>query len=113
MPQYYDSQGYEASDMQRYHAGVDHSTTYTPKGVLALGGRVTRLRLLTDPGFPFLDVSYCHATLADGTVVPVELPFDQIPRVRAIPFIVEQAKREGFNARDLGLLDRSNWSVLY
>src|SRR5262245_38576752 len=29
--------------------------------------RVTRLRLVTDPGFPLWDVSYCYGRLKDGT----------------------------------------------
>ena len=29
--------------------------------------RITRLRLLSDPGFPLWDVSYCYGVLHDGT----------------------------------------------
>lgn len=43
------------------------------------GLEITRLRLLSDPGFPVWDVSYCHGIL-DGEHVDVELPFSQLPK---------------------------------
>lgn len=45
----------------------------------AEGLTITRLRLLSDPGHPVWDVSYCHGRL-DGEPVVVELPFDQLPK---------------------------------
>lgn len=36
--------------------------------------KITRLRLVSDPGFPFFDLSYCYGELKDGTPVRVELP---------------------------------------
>lgn len=70
------------------------------------GLRITRLRLLSDPGFPVWDVSYCHGVLADGTQVAVGLPFSQVPKgKRFAPFIVEWARREGVYAKGIGILD--------
>jgi len=43
------------------------------------GLEITRLRLLSDPGFPVFDVSYCHGIL-DGEHVDVRLPFSQLPK---------------------------------
>lgn len=43
------------------------------------GLTITRLRLLSDPGYPAWDVSYCHGML-DGNPVVVDLPFDQLPK---------------------------------
>lgn len=43
------------------------------------GLKITRLRLLSDPGFPAWDVSYCHGIL-DGKHVDVSLPFSQLPK---------------------------------
>ena len=43
------------------------------------GLTITRLRLLSDPGCPAWDVSYCHGVL-DGAPVSVEMPFDQLPK---------------------------------
>lgn len=42
--------------------------------------KITRLRLLSDPGFPFWDVSYVHGVLKNGQNVEVELPFSQLPK---------------------------------
>ena len=42
--------------------------------------KIVRLRLLSDPGFPSWDVSYCYGVLKDGTKVTVQLPFNQIPK---------------------------------
>lgn len=43
------------------------------------GLEITRLRLLSDPGFPAWDVSYCHGVL-NGRHVDVQLPFSQLPK---------------------------------
>lgn len=43
------------------------------------GLEITRLRLLSDPGFPAWDVSYCHGLL-NGRHVDVQLPFSQLPK---------------------------------
>ncbi len=67
--------------------------------------KVTRLRLLTDPGCDWFDVSYCHGLLHDGTPVRVGVPFDQLPRNGARRAIVHHAKREGVYAKQIGILD--------
>ena len=41
---------------------------------------ITRLRLLTDPGFPYWDLSYCHGRLDNGTEVTVILPWYQFSK---------------------------------
>lgn len=68
------------------------------------GLRVFRLRLLSDPGFPFYDVSYCYGTVNDEPV-RVALPFDQLPRRGLQRAIVAHAKRDGVFARGIGILD--------
>ena len=45
------------------------------------GLEITRLRLLSDPGFPFWDVSYCHGVL-NGRHVNVRLPFSDLPKYK-------------------------------
>lgn len=74
--------------------------------------RITVLRLLSDPGFPAWDVSYCHGEMKDGRIVEVRLPFDQLQRStrgRRAPSIARQivghAIRDGVNAKRLGILD--------
>jgi len=43
------------------------------------GLEITRLRLLSDPGFPMWDLSYCHGVL-NGRHVNVRVPFSQLPK---------------------------------
>lgn len=67
---------------------------------------IERLRLISDPGFPMWDVSYCFGRNKAGQKVKVSLPFDQIPKKNNIRgFIIEEAKRAGVYAKDLGILD--------
>jgi hypothetical protein len=68
------------------------------------GLKVTRLRLLSDPGFPVWDVSYCHGEI-DGKAVRVELPFSQLPKKGMMGHIVRHAKRDGVHAKNLGVFD--------
>lgn len=96
-----------------YHDTVDRTVTWPVAEFAQVGGRITRLRLLTDPGFPFFDVSYCHGTLPSGVIVPVDLGYSQLPRRGTSRFIVEQAIADGYSAKVLGLLDRGNWSILW
>jgi hypothetical protein len=73
--------------------------------------RITRLRLLSDRGFPAWDVSYCHGVLCHtGELVRVSLPFSQLPKRGFKRAIVEHAKRDGLYAHGLGVL--SNISTL-
>lgn len=69
------------------------------------GLRITRLRLLTDPGHPVWDVSYCDGVLPDGSTVSVRLPFDSLPKRNVSKAIVAHAKRDGVYAKRLGILD--------
>lgn len=72
---------------------------------------VTRLRLLTDPGCPFWDVSYCYGSLRDGTPVRVDIGVYQLPRFGYKRELVKLAKASGKYAIGLGLLD--NISTLH
>lgn len=67
--------------------------------------KVVRLKLVTDPGLPFADVSYCYGDLADSTPVRVRLPFYQLPRKGLRAAIVEYAKADRVHAKSLGILD--------
>jgi len=90
------ARGYHADrHAQERIALVDWST----KGL-----RITRLRLLSDPGFPAWDVSYCHGIL-NGEHVDVQLPFSQLPKRAMIAAIVAHAKRDGVFAKGVGILD--------
>ena len=85
---------------REYH-GVERTRTvdWTVKGLY-----VTRLRLLSDPGFPMWDVSYCHGIIGEEHV-NVSLPFSQLPKRKAMHAIVEYAREAGVYAKGLGMLD--------
>lgn len=67
--------------------------------------RVVRLRLISDVGFPYWDVSYCYGQLKDGTVVRVQLPFSQLPKFNINGKIVEYAVRDHVFAKGLGIFN--------
>lgn len=64
--------------------------------------RIVRLRLITDPGFPYWDVSYCVGETTEGKPCRVNLPFDQLPRRGMRAAIVAHAKRDKVYALDSG-----------
>ena len=102
---------------QSYHREVDYTDILPLSEVQARGGRITRVRLLSEfiPGRGrVVDVSYIHATLKDGTMVPVRIDFDGflIPMNQVKGRFIEWAKEQGVFAKGLGLLDEGNWSVL-
>jgi hypothetical protein len=78
--------------------------------------RVDRLRLITDPGFPWWDVSYAWGTLKDGTAVRVSFPEFTPTRGKGRPSVnrqlVEYCRQRGVYAKGLGLLDPEVVSLL-
>lgn len=74
--------------------------------------RVTRLRLLTDPGYPFFDISYVYGVLKDGRHCRIEGHPGSLGRRTIKKELIEWAREEGAYAKGLGLLDDSNWSIL-
>lgn len=58
------------------------------------GLEITRLRLLSDRGFPAWDVSYCHGIL-NGKHVDVTLPFSQLPKFGYKKALYAEAKKSG------------------
>ncbi len=65
--------------------------------------RITRLRLISDPGFPVWDVSYCLGILKNGVVVHVQLPFDQLRKKNVKKDILTYAVEDKVYAKGLGL----------
>jgi hypothetical protein len=65
---------------------------------------VTRLRLVSDRGFPMWNVSYCYGEL-NGEMVRIRLPFHELRKGRMATDIIEAAKRAGVYAKRLGILD--------
>jgi hypothetical protein len=82
----------------------------------AAGGRVTRLRLLTENGYPYMDISYCHGTLPNGRNVHIDGAPSSLRKAKgSVPVLrdlVEWAKEEGVHGKRIGLLDEGNWSIL-
>jgi len=74
--------------------------------------KITRLRMVTDPGFPKLDVSYCYGELKDGTPVRVRLPWSQFSKRNLKGDLIEMARESKVYAKGLGLLNPEVWSVL-
>lgn len=58
------------------------------------GLRITRLRLLSDPGHPVWEVSYCHGEL-DSEPVVVDLPFSELPKRSMRRALYAHAKATG------------------
>lgn len=75
--------------------------------------KIVRLRLLTDPGFPYWDVSYCHGELRDGTPVRVNLPVHQFKRSNLKGQLIAMAKEAGRFGKGMGLLDDNVISKLW
>lgn len=87
---------------QAYHAEPIEETLQWNDKRLAY---VSRLRLLSDPGFPFWDVSYCHGYTTDKKKVRVALPFSQLPKRNMKKAIIDYAKKDGVYAKGIGILD--------
>lgn len=88
-----------------YHDDVTRQIKETVDWTDARLKRVVRLRLLSDPGFPVWDVSYCHGQLEDGSFVDVDLPFDQLPKKGMRAAIVKYAQRDKVYAVGLGIFN--------
>lgn len=74
--------------------------------------RIVRLRLISDPGYPMWDVSYCYGQLKDGTYVRVELPVFQFSKRRLKGELIEMCKEAGVYGKALGLFDPEVISTL-
>ena len=74
--------------------------------------RIARLRLLSDPGFPFWDVSYCYGVLKDGTKVRVSLPRHQFTKRTLKADLIDMCREAGVYGKGLGLFDPETISRL-
>lgn len=94
-----------------YHESVDYSRTYTLKEIEGAKGKITRLRILAERGIG--DISYIHATLPDGKIVPVNNTLGQVRMNRLMGDLIRWAKEEGVYAKGIDLLDQGVRSVMY
>lgn len=71
--------------------------------------KVDRIRLLTEGGYPYYDISYVWGTLKDGTHVRVSVDEQHLPRVRPgkslNSILVDWASKYGRHAKRLGMFD--------
>lgn len=75
-------------------------------------GRIVRLRLLGEQGFPFYDLSYCYGELRDGTPVRVQLPDHQFSRRYLTRDLIAMCRRVGVYGKGLGILSDDVISIL-
>lgn len=102
-------------DGAAYHESVDYADAMTLGQVAEAKGRITRVRILGGgPSDGFMaDISYIHATLPSGKVVPLHQDYPMcFPIRKAKAELIAWAKQYGVFAKGLGLLDEGNWSVL-
>ena len=99
-----------------YHNSVDYSDVHSLKMLEQAGGKITRLRLLTEyvptARVRMVDVSYCIGTLPNGKNVPVQVYLSNSTTRTLKGDLIALAKAEGVFAKKLGLLDEANWSML-
>ena len=74
--------------------------------------RIVRLRLISDPGYPMWDLSYCYGQLKDGTYVRVELPWFQFRKKRLYGDLIEMCKSIEVYGKGLGLFEPDVISTL-
>jgi hypothetical protein len=99
---YFESNPLPAGHHENYSRATTRQVPWTAKGLV-----ITRLRLLTDPGFPLYDVSYCHGMIGEEHVI-VQLPFSQLVKRKWKSEIIAYAKRDGVYAKGLGIFDNSS-----
>jgi hypothetical protein len=74
--------------------------------------KITRLRLLSDPGLPWWDMSYCYGELKDGTPVRVTLPTWNFGKHTLKRDLIAMGKEHGVYVKGLGMLDDAVISTL-
>ena len=94
-----------SDEMKEFMDAADHSPSAWIDWDHPQLDKIIRLRLLSDPGFPVWDVSYCYGRMKDGTPVRVALPFAQLPKRNIAGTILEHAKRDKVFAKGLGIFD--------
>lgn len=74
--------------------------------------RIVRVRLLTEPGYPYYDVSYIYGQMKDGSYVRLADAPMHLSRRNPKGDLIAWAKESKRFAKDLGLLDEGTWSIL-
>lgn len=98
------------ADPREYHERVTHTAKRTLCWTDPELAKIVRLRMVSDPGFPWYDITYCHGQTKDGEYVKVDLPFDRLFKANQghgsiSKQIIDWAKRDNVFAKGLGILD--------
>jgi hypothetical protein len=97
------------ADPQEYHRRVTQNAKRTVCWKDPDLLKIIRLRMVSDPGFPWYDITYCHGMMKDGEYVKVDLPFDRLFKAKQYGSLSRQiiayAKKDGVYARRLGILE--------
>ena len=96
---------------KNYHEVVTNTAKETVDWTDKRLAKIVRLRLLSDPGLPWWDTSYCHGQLKDGSYVNVAFPWFQLPKGKVNKTIVWWAKKD--RVRSLALLPAYYWCPIY
>lgn len=83
---------------------IDYARPHTCLADPALT-KITRLRLLSDVGFPAWELSYCWGELADGTAVNVNLPRDRFSKKALKADLIDMCKEAGRYGKGMGIFD--------
>lgn len=75
--------------------------------------KIVRMRFVTDPGFPLIDLSYCWGELKDGTPCRVNLPFHQLPKKSYHGAMLDYARRDKVFLKGLGIFNGTVISILW
>lgn len=91
------------TDGQAYHSGTDYSVVYELSDREVV--KIDRLRLLSEPGYPYWDISYCVGVLANGTRVPVQLDVTQLGKRTWKTELVNVFRKAGRYAVGMGVFE--------
>ncbi|WP_144120702.1 hypothetical protein [Catellatospora sichuanensis] len=67
--------------------------------------KITRLRLISDRGLAWWDVSYCYGQMRDGTHVRVILPYGQFRKANLSRQLVDMCKAAGKYGKALDIFN--------
>jgi len=87
------------STMQEKALNAKRSVYWTEPGL-----KIIRFRLLSDPGYPMWDVSYCWGMLGEE-YVRVSLPFSQLRKQGFRGEIIRFAREDNLFVKDTGLFE--------
>lgn len=105
------SLGMDVSEVQDYISKLDDMCI---EEFIDRGGRFTRIRLLTDRGYPFFDLSYVWGRTADGVETRVYgIDGPDLPRKTYRSVLAKTIKDAGGDPNKMGVWDSGVYSILY